>query len=181
MQVRLEVGDGLVAVGRAAAREEGLAGDLVLLGADLLHDVDGEQAAELGGALVAEAPAQRGEEAGAERVADAGGLDLLDLGDGRDDDRLLALAVDAYARRAEGDDPRADPGEDLLGAPAGLLGDQAGFVLVGEQDLGAVDERPDQVAVAEGELLRRVGQEAGSRAGGTPRCAGACPAGRPGR
>ena len=49
--------------------------------------------------------------------------------------------------------------EDLVAAPAGLLGDQAGLVLVGEEDLGAVDERADQVAVAEGELLRRVGEE----------------------
>ena len=60
---------------------------------------------------------------------------------------------------AEGDDPGADAGEDLLAAPAGLLGDEAGLVLVGEEDLGAVDERPDQVAVTEGELLRGVGQE----------------------
>ena len=97
---------------------------------------------------------------GPERVAHAGRLDLPDLGDRGDGDRLLALAVDPYAGRPERDHPGADPGEHLLGRPAGLLGDQRGFVLVGEQDVRAVDQRPDQLAVAERQLLGRVRHEA---------------------
>ena len=100
--MRLEVGRRLVTVGRRAALEERGAGDLVLLGADHLDHVDGQQAAELGGPLVAEAPAEGGEEARPEGVADAGRLDLRDLGDRRDDDGLLALAVDPDARRRRG-------------------------------------------------------------------------------
>ena len=49
--------------------------------------------------------------------------------------------------------------EHLVGGPAGLLGDQLGFVLVGEQDVRAVDEVADHLAVTERELLGRVGDE----------------------
>ena len=139
--------------------QEDAAAQGVLLGADLLDDVHREQAAELGRALEVEVPVQRGQEAGPERVADTGRLDLADLGDGGDGDRLLALAVDADALGAQRDDPGAHAREHLVGGPAGLLGDQRGFVLVGEQDVRAVDEVADHLAVTERELLGGVGDE----------------------
>ena len=142
VQVRLDVGDRVGAVRVLEALEELRSRvQRVLLGADLLHDVHREQAAELGGALEAEVPGERGEEAGPERVADAGRLDLADLGDRGDGDRLLALAVDADALGAQRDDPGADAARHLVGGPAGLLGDQLGFVLVGEQDRRAPSMR----------------------------------------
>jgi hypothetical protein len=62
--------------------------------------------------------------------------------------------------RAEGRHLRADPVEDLLAGPAGLALDHRRLVLVGEQVGRAVDEVADQVTLAEGELLARVGDEA---------------------
>src|SRR5262245_24190027 len=76
LEVRLDVADRDVAVGRPAALEERRAGQGVLLGADLLDDVDREQAAELGRALGVQSPRQGRQEAGPEGVADAGRLDL---------------------------------------------------------------------------------------------------------
>ena len=70
----------LVAVRRARARSRNRAlREVVLLGADGLDDVRRQQRADLGAALVGEAPREPGEEAGAEGVADAGrvGLALL--------------------------------------------------------------------------------------------------------
>jgi hypothetical protein len=68
-------------------------------------------------------------------------------------------ALDPDALRPERDDLGADPGEDLLVAPARLLLDERGLVLVAEQDRRAVDELADHLAVAERQLLARVGDE----------------------
>ena len=59
----------------ATALDELACGEGVLLGADRLDDVRREHAADLGGALVAQAPVQPCQEAGPEGVTDAGGLD----------------------------------------------------------------------------------------------------------
>src|SRR3546814_17010783 len=92
-----------------------------------------------------------------EGVTDSGGLDLLDLWHSLDPDGFLALAVDPDTVSAERDDPGADPVEHVLARPPGLLGDQRGLVLIGEQDVRAVDELADQRSLAKGELLGRVG------------------------
>ena len=106
-----------------------------------------------------EAPREPGQEAGPEAVADAGRVDLALLGGALDEHRRLVLAVDPRALGAEGDDPGADPVEDLLGCPAGLLLGQGGLVLVGEQVRRAVDQLPDAGAVHPGDLLPGVGEE----------------------
>ena len=49
--------------------------------------------------------------------------------------------------------------EHLVGRPAGLLLDHVRLVLVGEQERRAVDQVADQLALAERELLARVGDE----------------------
>ena len=59
--------------------EELRGGELVVLRADGLDDVRREHAAHLGGVLEAEPPRQGGQEAGPERVADAGRLDRGDV------------------------------------------------------------------------------------------------------
>ena len=63
--MRADVGGRLLAVRRGHALDELLAGEGVLLGAHPLHDVRREHAADLRGPLVAQAPLQRREEAGA--------------------------------------------------------------------------------------------------------------------
>ena len=66
---------------------------------------------------------------------------------------------DPHTIGAERGDLGADALEDLLGRPAGLGLDHVRLVLVGEQVRRAVDEVADQVAIAERELLARVGDE----------------------
>ena len=55
--------------------------------------------------------------------------------------------------------------EHLVDVPAGLLLEQVRLVLVGEQQVGAVDQAADHLAVGPGQLLAGVGRERGS-----PRC-----------
>src|SRR4051812_8194732 len=74
------VGGGGVAVRRAHALHELLVAEGVLLGADSLDDVRRQHASDLGRAFVAEAPLEPGEEARAERVADAGRFHRSDPG-----------------------------------------------------------------------------------------------------
>ena len=76
VHVRGHLGGRLLAVRVGEAAHEGGPLEGVLLGADLLHDVHREQAAELGGTLEGEVPLQRREEARTERVPDTGRLDL---------------------------------------------------------------------------------------------------------
>ena len=71
----------------------------------------------------------------------------------------LPRSQDPDAVLAEGGDLDADPGEDLVGRPAGLGLDHVRLVLVGEQVRRPVDQVADQLAVAERELLARVGDE----------------------
>ena len=131
--MRRDLVRGGVAVGLADPGDELVGGEGVLLRADGLDAVGGEDAADLGGLLELAVPGQRGQEAGPEGVADPGGLDGVDvLGCGQLD-RVLALALDAYAVLAERGDLGADAGQDLLGRPAGLLLEDVGLVLVGEQ------------------------------------------------
>ena len=66
---------------------------------------------------------------------------------------------DPHPVRPHGDHLRADPGQDLLGRPPGLGLDQVRLVLVGEQVCRAVDQLADHLALAEGQLLARVGDE----------------------
>ncbi len=132
---------------------------LVLLGADRLEHVGREHRADLGAPLVAEPAGQADEEAGPERVADAGGVDPLDVAGDRHVDRVLALGADVGAVLAAGDDPGGDPVVDLGLAPSGLGLGEVRLVLVGEEVVGAVDELADERAVGEGELLRGVGDE----------------------
>ena len=126
---------------------------------DLLDDVRRQHAADLGRPLVGELPLQRRQEAGPERVAHAGRLDRHHTGDGGHLDLLLVVADDPHAVRPEGDHLRADAVEDLLRRPAGLRLDQVRLVLVGEQVRRSVDQLADHLALAEGQLLARVGDE----------------------
>src|SRR5690349_1425294 len=71
-QMRLDLGGGLVAVGVGEALEEEVRLDVVFLRADRLQHERGDQRAHLRGPFEADAPAQGGEEAGPEAVADAG-------------------------------------------------------------------------------------------------------------
>src|SRR5680860_1907138 len=96
LDVRRDLGGCIRSVGVREPLHEGGLGQGVLLGADLLHDVHREQAAELRRTLEAQAPGQRSKETCAERVADTSGLDLLDLRYGGHGDRLLACTVDPH-------------------------------------------------------------------------------------
>ena len=87
-------------------------------------------------------------------------------------------AEDADAVGAERRHLGADPVEDLLGRPAGLGLDHVRLVLVGEQVRRAVDQVADQVAVAERELLARVGDERVAALPALLACGGASPRGR---
>src|SRR5215207_10240111 len=158
-QVRLDVGHRVRAVRRAEPVEEAGLAELVLLGADGLDDVGGQQAAHLGGADVVEPPRERRQEAGPERVTDPGRVGLALLGRALDLDRGFALAVDPDALRSERRDPGADPLEDLLRAPPGLLLGERGLVLVGEEVGRAVDQLPDARAVHPRDLLTGVDEE----------------------
>ena len=168
----------------ASRCEELAAGEGVLLGADLLHDVRREHAADLGRALVAEVPARArpGSRPGRRRrrrsarpcaiSGTAGDLDRTPR-----PSRSIRTPVGA-----ERDDLGADPVE----APRRPTSRSSGSIRCDSYSLEnrirrAVDQLADQLAVAEGQLLARVGDERGSRAGGTPRCAAACPRGRRGR
>src|SRR3954453_7479869 len=122
------LGGGVLAVRVGEPLHERRAVQGVLLRAHLLHDVDREQAPELGGALQRQPPLQGGEEAGAEGVTDTGRLDLGDLRHGGHPDRLLAPALDPDPLAPECHHPRADAVEDLARGPAGLLLDQRRLV-----------------------------------------------------
>ena len=106
-----------------------------------------------------EAPHATGDETGAEGVAAAGRLDRLGLRDGDDRDGLGVGLPDEDALGRPGGDPGADAGEHLVDVPAGLLLEQVRLVLVGEQEVGAVDEVADHLAVRPGQLLAGVGGE----------------------
>src|SRR5271165_6608383 len=103
-QAGREFRGGRVAVGGGRALGERRRLELVLLRADRLEDVHGHQVAELDRALGGQAPGHGGEEAAAERVARAGRLHEPGIRDRADNDRLLALLLNAGAGRAEGDD-----------------------------------------------------------------------------
>src|SRR6516164_961137 len=129
-QMRDEFLGGVVAVGGGRAVRQGARLELVFLGADRLQDVHGHQVAQLDGTLGGQAPRRRGEEAAAERVAGAGRLDELRVRDRADDDRCRASLLHPGPGRAEGDDPRLDPVQDVRVRPAGLLLDDRLLVLV---------------------------------------------------
>ncbi len=68
-------------------------------------------------------------------------------------------AVDHHAVLAVGGDPDADPGGHLVGLPAGLVVDERGLVVVGEQIGRALDQVTHHRPVRPGQLLGRVGGE----------------------
>ena len=53
----------------------------------------------------------------------------------------------------------ADALEHVIGRPAGLVLDHRGFVGVGHEQVGAVDQRPHLLAIERRQLLRRVRDE----------------------
>ena len=120
-----DLGGGVVAVRLGEAVHEVAAAQLVLLGADRLDDQGREHAADLGGALQADAPGQagRGSPRGRRRRRRSGRpwppppAQPTSIGSS-------PVALDADALRAERGDPGADLGEDLLVGPAGLGLDQ---------------------------------------------------------
>ena len=158
-EVRLDLGSRPVAVRRPATLEERPPRQGVLLRADLLDDVDGEQAPELGRALGVQPPRQGGQEAARNASPTPVGSTFSISGTAGTVIDSSPCAVDPDAGGAERHDPGADPGEHLLGRPAGLLGDQRGSYSLENRIVRAVDQRPDQVAAAERELLGGVGDE----------------------
>src|SRR5690606_41083492 len=91
-QVRLELRAGRRAVGLPEAVEELPALEVVLLGADGLQGEAGQHGADLGAPPVPQPPGDAGEEPGAVRVADARGVDALDLRGDRHVDGVGAAA-----------------------------------------------------------------------------------------
>ena len=152
------LGRGL-AVGAAQPLGQGARLQLVLLRPDRLQDVHGEEVAELGGPVQGQAPGHRGQEPRAERVPGPGRVQLLDLRDRRNENRLGASLLDLGSGGPEGRDPDADPVQDLRPGPAALALDEGFLVLVAEQVGRAVNERARLAGGQPGQLLGQVGRE----------------------
>ena len=80
-------------------------------------------------------------------------------GNDRNLDRFGTLGLNNRALSASGGHASTNPIQDFLRRPTGLLLREGGFVLIGEQVGGAVDESTNVLATHERQLLGRVGCE----------------------
>src|SRR5438067_13624576 len=115
--MRSDLGRAVVAERGAEPDEESGAVELVLLGADVLERTGRQQRPHLRAALELEAPRLTRDEPGAERVADAGGVERRLLRRRRHLDRFLAGPFDDATVRAVGGDAHADLRQHLVVGP----------------------------------------------------------------
>ena len=148
---------GAVGVGQPLHRDIAVPGPLLRTGR--LQHQHGDHRRQLRRALQAQPGAAAGQEAGPERVADAGRIVLVGFGHHVDVDERAVGADHVDALGPQRRDPQPDLAHHLGLGPPGLLQQQVPFVVVGEQVGGAVDQLADLVAGQPGQLLRRVGGE----------------------
>src|SRR5690554_3376987 len=142
---------GGAALQRVAELLAELAGELVVvetlvLGAGMLDLERAHQVADPADGHPVAALLDAEDQAGAERVAAAGGIGDAALVRRRHV-HALARGVDHRPLRALGDDVGLHPLHDLLAAPAGALLQQVGLVVVDGHVVGLLDERAQLLAV----------------------------------
>ena len=118
----------------AEAFDEFLARVAMALRTALFEAVDGGQRTDLAAQLPLEAEVVARQESTAEGIAHARRVDDLVLGHGRDVDRVT-VRIQVGAVLAARDDQHLDVLQDLVQAPACLLGDQTVFIIIAEQEV----------------------------------------------
>src|ERR1700712_2322111 len=100
----------------------------------------GDSPAQRGGAFERQSAVAARDEAGTEGVAHAGGVDLGELGYDVHVQVRTVGSDDLDTLRAEGGDAVTDLGQQLGLGPPGLGQQESELVVVGEPELGAVDQ-----------------------------------------